>query len=112
VPRDNEDYKKRMTILGEQGEYFHIPYGALVAAGVDNLLVAGRCLSAERHAEASLRIQQTCQATGEAAGLAAAVSLDRNVTPRELAPSVVVDLLEKRRDVEPAFAELKRIPIA
>jgi hypothetical protein len=112
VPRDNEDYKKRMRSLGEQGEYFHIPYGALVAAGVDNLLVAGRCLSAERHAEASLRIQQTCQATGEAAGLAAAVSLDRNVTPRELAPSLVVDLLEKRRDIEPAFAELKRIPIA
>jgi len=45
------------------GDWFDIPYGALVASGVDNLLVAGRCISAGYYAQGSLCIQQTCMAT-------------------------------------------------
>jgi hypothetical protein len=81
-------------------------------AGVDNLLVAGRCLSAEHLAQSSLRIQQTCMATGQAAGTAAALSLRAGVTPRELDPAVLVAQLERDRDVEPAFVSLKNIPRA
>jgi hypothetical protein len=88
------------------GDWFDIPYGCLVAAGVDNLLVAGRCLSAGRLAQGSLRIQQTCMSTGQAAGTAAALSLRAGKTPRQLDPQTVVAQLEKDRDVEPAFAEL------
>jgi hypothetical protein len=90
------------------GDWFDIPYGCLVANGVDNLLVAGRCLSAGRMAQASLRIQQTCQSTGQAAGVAAALSLRAGKTPRELDPQAVVKQLEADRDVEPAFAELAK----
>ncbi len=85
------------------GEYFDIRYGCLVAAGIDNLLMAGRCLSAEHVAESSLRIQQTCMATGQAAGVAAALSLETDTIPRELDPMGVVRQLEKDRDVEPAL---------
>ncbi len=88
------------------GDWFGIPYGCLVAAGIDNLLVAGRCISAGYLAQGSLRIQQTCMATGEAAGAAAALSLNAGVTPRELAPATLIAQLEKDRDVEPAFPEL------
>ena len=96
-----------------RGEYFDIRYGALVTKGVDNLLVAGRCLSAEHQAEASLRIQQTCMATGQAAGTAAALSLAADRTPRELEPAeVVAALQEDRSRIEPAFALLRDIPIA
>ncbi len=84
------------------GGWFGIPYGCLVASTVDNLLVAGRCISASYLAQSSLRIQQTCMATGEAAGVAAALSLSAGVTPRELDPAVVVAQLAKERDVEPA----------
>ena len=93
------------------GEYFDIRYGCIVAAGIDNLLMAGRCVSAGHVAESSLRIQQTCMATGEAAGVAAALSLQADTTPRELDPQVVVEQLEKDRDVEHAFAELKDIRV-
>ena len=111
VDRSTEQFKRRNEQL-KAGEYFDIRYGCIVAAGLDNLLMAGRCISAEHVAESSLRIQQTCMATGEAAGAAAALSLRAGVTPRELDPGVVVAQLEKDRDVEPAFVELKELPVA
>ena len=95
------------------GDYFDIRYGCLVAQGVDNLLLAGRCISAEHLAQASLRIQQTCMATGQAAGTAAALSLKDGVTPRELdAMKVVAQLEQDRAAVEPAFDLLKGLPLA
>ena len=50
----------------------YVPYRALVAADYPNLLVAGRCISADRKAFASLRVQASCMGTGQAAGVAAA----------------------------------------
>ena len=85
------------------GDWFDIPYGCLVAAGIDNLLVAGRCISAGYLAQGSLRIQQTCMATGQAAGVAAALSIQADKTPRELEPAAVVKQLEADRDVETAL---------
>jgi hypothetical protein len=105
VDRETEAYKTRRANL-IAGEYFDIRYGCLVATGLDNLLMAGRCLSAEHVAESSLRIQQTCMATGQAAGVAAAMSLQAGVTPRELDPMAVVAQLAVDRDIEPAVAEL------
>jgi 2-polyprenyl-6-methoxyphenol hydroxylase-like FAD-dependent oxidoreductase len=54
------------------GAWYGIPFGCLVPRGFDNLLVAGRCLSAEHEAQASARISLACLAMGEAAGIAAA----------------------------------------
>ena len=56
------------------GTYYTIPYRCLVPRGVENLLVAGRCLSATHEAQASIRIMPICASTGEAAGVGAAVS--------------------------------------
>jgi hypothetical protein len=63
----------RWAPVGGDGLY-SIPYGALVPEGVDALLVAGRCLSAEHAAQASLRNSAQAFATGEAAGLAVALA--------------------------------------
>ncbi len=94
--------KERARCLAA-GRCYDIRYGALVAEGIDNLMMAGRCISAEHHAEASLRIQQTCISTGQAAGTAAALSLKAKTTPRRLNPAVVVEQLKKDQEVEPAF---------
>jgi len=51
-----------------------IPRGALVAAGHSRLFTAGRCLSCDHEAQASIRVMGTCFATGEAAGRMAARS--------------------------------------
>ncbi len=106
VDRSSDEYKQRRDKL-IAGDYFDIRYGCIVAAGIDNLFMAGRCISAEHVAESSLRIQQTCMSTGQAAGTAAALSLQHNTTPRELDPQTVVSQLKTDRDVEPAFEELE-----
>jgi len=51
---------------------------------IDNLLVAGRCISVTAEAMGSIRIQSHCLATGQAAGTAAAMAAAKKVCPREL----------------------------
>lgn len=48
-----------------------IPLRCLIPAGIDRLFVAGRCISTDHDAQASIRVMGTCFATGEAAGRAA-----------------------------------------
>ncbi len=108
---DSQAYQQRVEQL-KLGDYYDIRYGCLVAQGVDNLMMAGRCLSAEFQAQGSLRIQQTCMATGQAAGTATALSLQARVTPRELDPSILNAQLEKdRASIEPAFDLFKNLPV-
>jgi hypothetical protein len=61
-----------------------LPYGSLLPQGVDNLLVAGRCISAEEEAMGQLRLIPVCAATGQAAGTAAALAVREGVTPGKL----------------------------
>ncbi|MCA9046927.1 MAG: FAD-dependent oxidoreductase, partial [Planctomycetaceae bacterium] len=63
---------------------YDIPYPALVAADVDGLLMAGRCISGDFIAHSSYRVTGNAVALGEAAGLAAAQSLKNDVLPHEL----------------------------
>ena len=62
------------------GEYYTIPYRSLLPKEFNNLLVAGRCLSATHEAQASVRIMPTCCCLGQAAGTAVAVAIktDKN----------------------------------
>jgi hypothetical protein len=64
-----------ILILPTTGRYFQVPYGILVPRGVENLLVAGRCVAGDRDSHAATRNQMCCAVTGQAAGVAAAVSL-------------------------------------
>lgn len=60
----------------ENGEFYSIPYRSLLSKEFDNLLVAGRCVSATHEAQASIRIIPICCCMGEAAGIAAAVAFN------------------------------------
>jgi hypothetical protein len=66
------------------GEYHEVPYRCLVPLKIDNLLVAGRCISATFEAQSSIRIQSDCYAFGQAAGVAAALCVKKKTTPRKL----------------------------
>lgn len=83
IHRDPEDEKLTPTRLPE-GEYHEVPYRCLLPLGIENLLVAGRCLSASFEAQSSVRIQTNCRAMGEAAAVASALSLRKDVAPRRL----------------------------
>jgi ribulose 1,5-bisphosphate synthetase/thiazole synthase len=68
----------------EQSETFSVPYRALVPKGVDGLLVAGRCISCDEVSFGAVRLMVGCALTGQAAGVAAALSVRQGVKPREL----------------------------
>lgn len=69
---------------GQKAKPYDIPYPALVAADVTGLLMAGRNISGDFIAHASYRVTGNSVPMGEAAGLAAAVSVQRGVLPHEL----------------------------
>jgi hypothetical protein len=68
----------------EPGTLYDIPYRCLVPKKVDNLLVAGRCISVTHEALGSVRVSAVCMAVGQAAGTAAALAVKNKVTPRKL----------------------------
>ena len=61
---------------GTKGEHYGIPYRALAVKGIDNLLVAGRCISADNYMIASIRVMPGCFITGQAAGIAASMAAE------------------------------------
>ncbi|MGD0795547.1 MAG: FAD-dependent oxidoreductase [Dehalococcoidales bacterium] len=64
--------------------HWHIPYRSLLPRRVKNMLVAGRCLSADVVANDLLAPIQYCFATGQAAGTAAALAVKDKVNPAEV----------------------------
>ncbi|MCE7985385.1 MAG: FAD-dependent oxidoreductase [Caldilinea sp. CFX5] len=82
-----------LLILPTTGRYFHLPYGALVPQGVDNLLVAGRAIAGDKISHASVRNMMCCTVTGQGAGVAAAVSVKQGVTTAAVkVPAVQAEL--------------------
>lgn len=63
---------------------YDIPYRSLLPVKVDNLLLAGRCISADHYGESAIRIQPICMAIGQAAGTAAALCVKEKYLPRNL----------------------------
>jgi len=64
--------------------HMHIPYRSLIPREIENLLVAGRCFSSDQVANDILSPIQFCIAMGQAAGTAAALSVENNVVPRKI----------------------------
>lgn len=70
------EYEKKFAQLRYgKGESYGIPYRSLLVKDFDNLLTAGRCISADRSMQASVRVMPCCFITGEAAGIAAALAV-------------------------------------
>jgi len=63
---------------------YDIPLPALIAADVDGLMMAGRCISGDFIAHSSYRVTGNAVPMGEAAGKTCAVSIKRDVMPHEL----------------------------
>lgn len=64
--------------------YFNMPYRCLVAKDLDNVLLAGRCVSATHEAFGCTRGTVQCMITGQAAGAAAALCVRQGLKPRDL----------------------------
>ena len=71
-------------VLPDTGAYLQVPYRILLPQKVENLLVAGRCISSKRDAIPTTRQMMCCSLTGQAAGIAAALSVRERRSPREV----------------------------
>ncbi len=82
---DKESYEKHRKEFDQEfrygkGESYGIPYRILTPKGLDNLLVAGRCVSTDQMVHGSLRVMPGCYITGQAAGIAAAMASDSGLS--------------------------------
>ena len=80
----------------DEGAYYQVPYRSLLVQGVDNLLVAGRCISATHEALASTRVIAPSMAQGEAAGIAGAMAARTGTALRALDVAEMQDALRAR----------------
>ncbi|MDT5024040.1 MAG: hypothetical protein QOE61_466, partial [Micromonosporaceae bacterium] len=93
-----DDITKRRHFLDSvaRGRDYYTPYRALLPRGVDQLLVAGRHYSATPEAQRISREIPPCIAMGEAAGTAAALSLDAGVPVRAVDVTAVQRQLRRQ----------------
>ena len=73
-----------------------VPYGALLPAHTNNLLVAGRHISTDAPVHSFMREIPQCWLTGHAAGVAAALSVQSNLAPKDVVPAEIRKHLAKQ----------------
>ena len=88
-------FDRAVSIKHADGESYSIPLGALVVSGVDNLFVAGRCISADRPMQASVRVIPACYITGQAAGVGALIAATSGMSARDVDASLVRTTLDR-----------------
>ncbi len=79
-----------------EGAYYTIPFRSLVPKKIENLLFAGRIISADPVAFASIRGMPQCMIMGQATGVAAAIALDKDVSGQRIDTHNVVSILQKQ----------------
>ena len=75
---------------------YNIPYRSMIPVGSDNLIAAGRPICAAREAFASIRVQATCMALGQAAGTAAALCHQKDIPVHKLDGAELNGILRKQ----------------
>jgi len=90
VDEHNVGKSARLVFL-EKNKVGTIPLGAMLPKGVSNMLVAGRAISSDQGANSALRVQASCMAMGQAAGVVAALAASQHCDPRD----VPIDLIRK-----------------
>jgi hypothetical protein len=91
------------TSLSPKFPNISVPYGALVPAGLDNILGAGRHVACDASSHTFLREIPQCWLTGQAAGVAAALAASTGKRPRDVAASAIQhELLRQGAYLSPA----------
>lgn len=86
------------------GEAYDIPLRCLLPRGVERVIVAGRCISGTHEALSSYRVMPTAMATGQAAGVCAALAVRHETVPRSVAAEMV------QRELVRQGANLRGLP--
>ena len=93
---EGEGYEGHIYVPIEGDRSYLIPFRCLLPVKISNLMVAGRCLSADHIAESSLRATSACMLTGQAAGTAAGMASMGGIKPAEVNIRGLQDSLKKQ----------------
>ncbi len=88
--------RKEAPIMVVKTVPYHIPYGALLPKGLENILVVGRCIGGEHEPLASYRIIADCMAMGEAAAIAAKFAIKGKCSLRKIDVKKLVGEMSSR----------------
>jgi hypothetical protein len=84
-----------------EGTFPTIPRGAMLPLGSEWLLAAGRCIAGDQQASSAYRVQASCMAMGQAAGVMGALSAHSGVEPEQLAIDDIHEVLRAYGAVVP-----------
>lgn len=85
--------KKGVSYTAHNAENYYIPLSCLISENIDNLMTAGKSLSADRYAFAAVRVMPPCIAMGQAAGTTAAIAAARGISAAEVPYADVREIL-------------------
>ena len=92
------------TSLSPKFPNISVPYASLLPIGIEGVLGAGRHVACDANSHSFLREIPQCWMTGQAAGVAAALSVRSNTMPRALAPDLVQrELLKQGAYLSPSI---------
>lgn len=89
---------------------YQIPYRSFVSKDIDNLLLAGRIISATHVAFGSTRVMATTGLCGQAVGMAAAVCTEKNINPAQILENG--NLKELQNELNKTGQSIPNIPIS
>lgn len=95
-PMDIHKAKDDEQVLIYLDKNSYIPYETMVSYDLDNVIAAGRCISAERDPYASLRVQATLMSIGECAGLAASLASETKTPVHSLNIEKLKEMIDQR----------------
>jgi hypothetical protein len=84
LDRDFDDSVARTGHWTKYDCVYNIPYRSLLPRSIENLLVAGRCISVDHRVHHATKEIPACMATGHAVGIAAAMAAQAGISVRQL----------------------------
>ncbi len=87
---------KGVKVVNLDDDYYEVPFEVMIPLKIDGLLVAGRCISAEHEALASVRVVAQCFEEGMAAAIAQAITLKNNQAVRDVDIRQVQRMMKER----------------
>lgn len=88
-----DNWRKRQNISGEPAKYYQLPFDTLVVLEYDNFIPVGRMINADEEAFGALRVMVNLNQLGEAAGVAAYLSVNEEKSVSETEPKKITRLL-------------------
>lgn len=98
-------FAKYTEIKYREGESYGISIRSLIPQRTENLFMAGKCISASREMQASMRVIPCCFITGQAVGVAASVCIDDKTSSQNVAAKKIQKILKSNGAYLPNFKE-------